>query len=236
VEAQPEVGVARSAQELRRNRRFEVHDVAGVFLFDVDAEVLNLSLDGMALVTSRPLQLGRRYSFRVRHANHAFDVNGVVVWCHLCATQRDNDQEVRPRYHAGVRFEDLPPAADEELVQVIETKAVVSVGQQVLGRFLVSRHSSLLADSELSFVARKVSLSGLLVEAAHDLPLETILPLELNLINGLFTCAGRVAYVEAPRRRPEGPYLIGVELVGKSSEQHSVLEDFISFLIHADPD
>jgi len=228
--------VARSEQEHRLHRRFEVHDISGVFLFDADATVLNLSLGGMALESSHPLQVGRRYSFRIRDGAELVTLSGVVAWCNLRRTRRVEGDEIVPCYHAGVRFEGVLTTTAEELGRLIEGNAVVEVGQRVFGRFRVEENSPLNVATQVDFEVRKISLSGMLVEAEVEVGLETRVQLEVSLANGLYTCRGRVAYARPPQHPWEKRTQIGVEFLDPPPERRLLLEDFIAFLVHADPD
>jgi Tfp pilus assembly protein PilZ len=228
--------VARSEQEHRLHRRFEVHDIAGVFLFDVDATVLNLSLGGMALESTHALQVGRRYSFRIRDGAELVAVSGVVAWCNLRRTRREEGDQIVPCYQAGVRFEGIITSTAEELGRLIEGNAVVEVGQRVFGRFRVEADSPLSVATQVDFEVCKISLSGMLVEAEVEVDLETRVQLEVRLVNGLYACRGRVAYIRPPQRSWEKRTQIGVEFLDPSPERRLLLEDFIAFLVHADPD
>jgi hypothetical protein len=228
--------VTRSDQDQRRYRRFEVHDITGVFLFDVDATVLNLSLGGMALESSHPLQVGRRYSFRIRDGAELVNLSGVVAWCNLRRTRREAGDEIVPCYHAGVRFEGILTATAEELGHLIEENAVVEVGHRIYGRFRVDPDSSLSVESQVDFEVRKISLSGMLVEAEVEVGLETLVQLEVSLVNGLYTSRGRIAFAQPPEHPGENRSRIGVEFLDPSPDRRLMLEDFIAFLVNADPD
>lgn len=228
--------MARGEQEHRLHRRFEVHDITGVFLFDVDAKVLNLSLGGMALESSRSLQVGRRYSFRIRDGAELVTVSGVVAWCNLRRTLRTEGDEVAPCYHAGVRFEGILTSTAEDLGRLIEENAVVEVGQRIYGRFRVEPDSPLSVATQVDFEVRKISLSGMLVETELEVDLEARVQLEVSLVNGLYACRGRVAYARPPQHPWEKRTQIGVEFLDPPPERRLLLEDFIAFLVHADPD
>lgn len=228
--------MTRGEQDQRRYRRFEVHDITGVFLFDVDATVLNLSLGGMALECSRALQVGRRYSFRIRDGAELVNVSGVVAWCNLRRTRRDEGDEIVPCYHAGVRFEVIPTATAEELGHLIEENAVMEVGHRIWGRFHVAPDSPLSVESQVDFEVLKISLSGMLVETEVEVDLETLVQLEVSLVNGLYTCRGRIAFAQPPQPPWEQRSQIGVEFLDPSPDRRLMLEDFITFLVNADPD
>ena len=68
-----------SGSERREHRRYPVEGVRGKLLFTTDAQVLNMSLDGMSIETVSPLKVGREYSLKIEEHGTEMPMSGVVV-------------------------------------------------------------------------------------------------------------------------------------------------------------
>jgi hypothetical protein len=227
-----------SYNETRRHPRYQVEDVEGTFLFNIEVHVLNMSVAGMAVATSHSLQVGRSYSFKIEQSDQQVELFGTVAWCVLRGTRRASEEEedVLPVYHAGVRFDDVLTERAQEIRSLIEQSAVIDVNPRIFGRFRIGRDASVTLDSQVPFEVRKISLSGMLVESLLIADLNTVFPLEMNLANGLFSCQGRVAFVEPPEGSDtEFRARLGIEFIDMTPESASRLENYIAFLVNAEP-
>jgi len=67
--------------------------------------LVNMSISGMAVESSRGLPVGGSWVFRVGTAAVAYEIPGKICWCRLQRTVKIHD-EVRPIYRTGVEFDD----------------------------------------------------------------------------------------------------------------------------------
>lgn len=86
--------------------RYPVDNVMSTLGSGPTAEVLNLSLGGFAVQTSKYLQINRTYSVKLLGPTE-HDLTAEVVWCRLIATLRRDRQQVEPVFRAGFKFRDL---------------------------------------------------------------------------------------------------------------------------------
>ena len=149
-------------KEQRHHPRYELQGIGGTLRFDMNARVLNLSLDGMALETSAWLHVGKSYRLRVGAGDDAVDLDGTVAWCHLVGS---SGRGGGPVYQAGVHFGETLSEKAQRLLSVIRRAGVVGVATRVFGRFKVRREEAVDVAFEHRFEVRRLSLAGLLIEA-----------------------------------------------------------------------
>jgi hypothetical protein len=222
--------------EHRRHRRYEVHDIEGTFLFNLDVNVLNLSLAGMAVETSHRLDVGRRYAFRIRHDNQVVKLHGTVAWSALLSTRRISEEDISPVYHAGIHFEDVLTDSARDLKQLIDENVVLDLQQRLFGRFkMAAGTTTARLSTDIDFEVRKISLSGMLAESSLCAEIGYQLPLQINLADELFSADGRVAYVKPVDSDSEpSRYQLGIEFLSVTTEERRKLAHFIESGIETD--
>jgi hypothetical protein len=219
----------------RRYPRFEVHDVEGVVLYNLQAEVINMSIAGMAVETTRPLDVGRTYAFSIRRGAAGGEVRmpGVVVWCMLHRTRRISETEIAPVYQAGVHFADVLSDNASALLHLIEESVTLDVNRRIFGRFKPNGGATVTIASEIDFEVQKISLSGMLIETSMRAEQEDYLPMEINLPQRRIAFRGRVAYLKAlivPENSPPR-YNIGIEFHDLNAQDRGLLEQFIADMV-----
>jgi Tfp pilus assembly protein PilZ len=221
----------------RRFPRYEVQDVEGTFLYNLQADVLNLSVGGMAVEARKRLDVGRSYMFTIRKLQDTIRLPGRVAWCVLCRTERVSDIEVVPIYHAGIHFEEVLTNRASQLVRLIEESALLDVKRRIFGRFKPGSGTSVTIDSEVDFAVQKISLGGMLIETTLRPEINDIYPMEVLLKDGRINVKGRVAYVGSPIRSDadEAPAIhLGVEFIDLEDNGRGLLEKFITEIIEAE--
>lgn len=216
-------------KEKRRHRRYDVEGVHGRLRMSMDATILNLSVDGMALETHSWLSVGRKYSFKLRRDQDGdIPLTGEVVWCNLVRTARDERGETLPVYRAGVKFDDVLSETAREVRSFIEKKAVVRLDTtRLFGRFRVPDQGADVALDQ-SFEVRRMSFSGMLIEADFVPDLEARFRIELQVAGDDPVRVGvRVAHVKE-LEDPDGTRAaIGVEFLDLTPEAREALATLI---------
>ncbi|MCP4899015.1 MAG: hypothetical protein GY906_18755 [bacterium] len=214
----------------RRYRRYDVKGVDGAFVVRIDVSVINLSAAGMAIETQNSLIVGRSYSFRINHSDREMDVAGRVMWCVLGKTKRA-EGGFAPIFRAGVQFEDVLSETTLQLQRVIENSAVLDPGAQIFGRF-VSEVSGVVDDQpQAQFEVKKISLSGMLVDADVRPRKDDVVPFEITLGESPFGGHGRIAYIDPYPKKDTSRYRVGIEFALLSDTARDNLEEFLSSLI-----
>ncbi|MDX1630976.1 MAG: PilZ domain-containing protein [Thermoanaerobaculia bacterium] len=218
-----------SREERRSHHRFPVEGLSGVLALSLEAEVLDLSLAGMAVEVPVPLTVGKRFAVRIGAGEDQLDLIGTVRWSERSdvegATSREA-QEVQPRYRAGFAFHDILTERAAGLMEFMERNVVLALDRQLFGRLELDgeTRANLEGDFELRLI--RLGLESAVGETPH--PPETGRPceLELNLRGRQFVTPGRVESVRADDG--DGPgYRVEIEFEETPEDQEETLRSFI---------
>jgi PilZ domain len=215
----------------RRDARFAVEGVRGSFLLTADARVVNLSIDGMAIETETPLEVGRTYSLVLARGEHSLRIEGRVVWCSLVRTQRGESDEIHAIYRAGIRFREMLTAGAEQLAEFIRENSVVSLEKRLFGRFRLARDKAATVGAEAEFVVREMSQSGMLIETDLAPRVDSLHHMELRFPDARFEADVRIARLEALNSDPStAPNLhrLGVEFISLDDEARAALSAILA--------
>ena len=211
----------------RRHPRYELQGIGGMLRYDMNARVLNLSLDGMALETSAWLHVGKSYRLKIGSGEEALELDGTVVWCHLVgrSTGKGNGG---PVYQAGVHFGETLSEQALRLLAFVRRAGVIGVSSRIFGRFKVRREEAVDVAFEHRFEVRRVSLSGLLIEADLLPEVGSRFVLEVETRFGTLTSTAEVKSLEqglSPNGEPTSR--IGVGFENLSPEDRTILDKLI---------
>jgi Tfp pilus assembly protein PilZ len=224
------MGAAMGRNNTRRYPRYEVQNVEGTFLYNLQAEILNMSVGGMALETRKALEIKRVYMFTIHKGDETVRIPGRVAWCVLRRTEHISDTEVVPIYHAGIQFDNVLTEQARSLLHVIEESALLDVNQRLYGRFIPSDETRVTIDSEVEFSVIKISLCGMLIETVIWAEVEDIFPMEIQLPDRRINFHGRIAFVGAPPKRENAAKAVhlGVEFLELNNDERQALEQYIA--------
>ncbi|MEE9523298.1 MAG: PilZ domain-containing protein [Thermodesulfovibrionales bacterium] len=213
----------------RRHKRHEVQDVFGSLLFTIDVTVMNMSIDGMAIESSKRLNVGRKYILKIGHSDKVLRLNGKVVWCNLIKAMKTDQGAVVPVYKAGIEFDGVISDKAKDLRNFLEDNVIIKLENRLFGRFKVRLKQSINLDSEYDFHVQTMSQSGMLIETELLPDKESVFDMELKFNGNTISIKGRVVYVKQisePGGKQEKSHL-GIEFVEFDEEAKKVLEDFI---------
>lgn len=212
----------------RRQDRFSTENVHGNFSYAVEAEVLNLSLGGLAVRTNTQLSIGRKYRFHLGTAADSVQLTGAVRWCRMSGTVKQETGDIVPVYDAGISFDDVLTGKAEELLEFMEKNITLDLKRRIAGRFKVEATGPVVLESDSEYLVKQVSISGMMIESEVALKPDTELGLEMRLGRRKFTSSGRIIYLAEIAIQDETlRYRIGVEFTKTSQAMKQVLEDFI---------
>jgi len=215
----------------RRHKRYSVDGIRGNVLYTSDIEVLNISLDGVAVETTRRLELNRDYTFKVRYKDTSLDLKGRVVWAVLISKEKKDTVAFAPVYRAGIKFANVSSEKAGLLQRFIEEHRVKTLETRLGGgRFEIANSQDVKVDLPRKYEVKRVSLSGMLIETEYPLDLDTKHGIELFLNEETMHFTGRVAYCETIRTDEKSRYGIGVEFVEMSDNDRKSLKDFLDTL------
>jgi hypothetical protein len=216
--------------EKRRHKRFVVEGIEGTLMFTTDVEILNISINGVALRAKRRLEIGREYTLKLEYKDRIVSLAGVVVWSVLSELHRDKHAENVPFYKAGMKFTDVISNKMAKLLEFIETYKLTEE-HRLNVRFSVTSPDKAILGGPYNYQVKKISGSGMLIETDMPLDLEERLPMEFfpegeNPIKFM----GRIAScIEITSAVPKH-YDIGVEFVEMAKDDESRLKQFIETL------
>jgi hypothetical protein len=150
-----------SSPKDRRNRpRHGLENVQGNLLFSNTCKVLNLSGTGVAVETEVVLRPGRSYAVKIDYEERQIALDGIVAWCRLRGTRKNEEGESVPYYAAGIELQsDLTDKAEEILPMLLER------GSLHLERRLAAHVTPEGTDATAPAKVVEVSRSGLRMES-----------------------------------------------------------------------
>ncbi len=227
--ARSKAGGFEEESERRACERHLVEGVQGIFLSNIDARVVNLSLDGIAVETNHYLQVGREYALKLNRGDENIPLRGSVVWCSLVRTTKDEKLEVLPVYRAGIHFEQALSGPATNLHQFIEENAVISLEKRLFGRFKTKSDESADVQYEARFVVRQLSQSGMQIQTDVLPAVDSSVELEMILDSKLFQAAGRIVHAQQRKRQGEQRLRVevGIEFPKLSVAAQRTLDEFI---------
>jgi hypothetical protein len=215
----------------RRYRRFVVEGLQGNVLYTSDLEILNISIDGAAIETTKRLELNREYTFKINYKDNYLSIKGRVVWAILITKEIRQAGKSVPVYRAGVAFSDTVSEKAHMLMDFIEESRIKRLGQRLGGvRFKIARSDNIKIDLPYRYTVKKISLSGMLAETEYPLELDSYHDIELFLNEHPVRIVGRV--VNCEQLQPDTPikYGIGIEFIQISDNQSNMLRNYLSTL------
>ena len=223
--------MARRKSEKRRYKRHVVDGLHGNVLFPSDIQVLNISVDGAAIETSKWLDLNREYTLKIKFKENVLSLKGRVVWAVLTSKEKKGSGEVTPVYRAGVKFTDVLNERTKMLMSFIEDNKIRTLEKRLAGvRFKISAPQNMQIDYPHKYEVKKVSLSGMLVDTECPLDLDTHYAIELFLNADILNIVGRVANCAEVKSEKNAKYETGIEFVRLSDKDRELLENFLDSL------
>ncbi|MEA2692636.1 MAG: hypothetical protein QOJ16_2023 [Acidobacteriota bacterium] len=191
--------------ERRNHPRRQVAGVGGFLRVKTEAEVLNLSLTGVAVATASHLAMGETYRVLLRQGARRLELGATVARSTLRASRAG-----QPIYEMGLEFLEVLSERGQEMARFLAEHAEPEMGGRLSERFLPPPGTLAEIEREEAFDLRSISPSGLAIETAADLEPGREVALEVRMERpGMgFAVAGRVVY-----RLPVTPgrFRLGIE-------------------------
>lgn len=186
-------------RERRLRRRHGLEDVRGSLLFSYQCRIVNLSAGGLAVESAAPLATGRSYTLKVDHDGRQIPLSGTVAWCRLQGTRKDQEGDSVPVYAAGIELGEDSRSRGLEVLPLLAERGVIQLERRLSGH-LVPRGTSGEDAPPATVVVRRVSRSGLVVDAPFSPDPGDVLDLWIGLEEGGLALTARVRRV-----RPASP-------------------------------
>jgi hypothetical protein len=218
-------------RERRRHKRYNVAGVRGNVRFLADLKLVNVSVDGAAIETSRRLDLNREYKFMVDYKGTPLEARGLVVWSQLVQGEKTKEGDVVPLYRSGVKFLDTLGEKTTDLMKFIDDNRVRTPERRLGGvRCKISQPQNITVGYPYEYLVKEISLSGMEIETEHALDPDSRHEMELMLNDKVLTITGRVVTcVKVPSEKTV-KYDIGVEFLEMPADVRELLSHFIDTL------
>ncbi|MEJ2601456.1 MAG: PilZ domain-containing protein [Anaerolineales bacterium] len=199
-------------------------------LFHESVKLLDISIGGASIRSSRRFHMGGEYVFKFDLKGRFVSVKGVIVWEKLSGTKKISEEEVMPVYTAGIKFTDVVTDAALELRQFLVDKLKE---RRVAGvRLKFHTPESTLLSFKEDCVVKDLSIGGMQIVMGQKPSVETACSFDLvlagneNPVHG----EGKVAYcIEPTEEIPQG-YWVGVEFLEMGEEDKLRVSRFLERL------
>lgn len=214
--------------EHRRSERYDVEEIHGNVLYPADLDILNISVDGAAIETTKRLAVNREYIFKVKYRDTFLNLRGLVVWALLISKETKDSKTFTPVYRAGIRFADTLNEKAKILMDFIAENKTKAFEHRLGGmRFIVGNSEDVKIEVPYEYMVKKLSLSGMLVETDDPFDLESHREVEILLNANILKITGRIAYCKKIDESDIAKYDIGIEFVNISDDDKRILSDFL---------
>ena len=218
----------------RRYRRYVVDGIHGNLLYSSDLEVLNISIDGAAIETTKRLELNREYTFKIRYKDVNLTLKGRVIWAILISKEKKDSKTAIPVYRAGVAFSYTLSEKANMLHDFIEENKIRTFENRIGSvRFKITKTENIKIDLPHRYKVKKISLAGMLAETEYPLEIDSHHDIELFLNDSVVNIVGRIANCEKLDTEKTVMYDTGIEFMQMSDRDIKLLENYLETLENA---
>ncbi len=216
-------------EEKRIHKRFIVKGIHGNLLYPADVKVLDISLDGVAIETTKWPDLKREYTLKIKYKEGILKLRGRIVWANLSSPKKTSSGEVIPIYRAGMRFNnDTLTENTTSLINFIEENKIRTLEKRITGvRFKIAAPENIQLDYPYKYEVKRMSLSGMLIEIENPLDLNSRYDIELFINENVVKVEGRVANCTEIKMESGAVYDIGIEFVKLPDNDMELLKKFL---------
>lgn len=216
-------------KEQRKFKRCNVDGIHGNMLFSSDVNIVNISIDGSAIETTRRLNIDKEYTLKIKYKDNLLNLKGCVVWSILSHTETRKNGEVVPIYKSGIRFTNVLSEKSSNLLRFIDENKTESIEKRLLGvRFKIKRVGDAMIDYPYEYNVKRLSQSGMLIETDNVFDVDSSHDMEIFLDNKILPVFGRVVNCVESTSEKLTRYDIGIEFVRMSEEDKIFLKDFLN--------
>lgn len=218
-------------KERRRNKRYEVQGVKGLLTLSLDVKILNMSLDGAAVETTKMLIVNKDYSIKFFQNDQSLDLRGRVMWSTLNRTFKSPAGDIIPVFTSGLQFLNVLDDKARSIINFIKSNRIVTLERRILGRFNMVSENALINYPQ-DFIVKKLSISGMLIETDSRLEPEAMVDMTVAIRDKKeITLTGRVANITVLEDESK-ICRIGIEFLKLNPEDRSSLKEYLDSLNH----
>jgi c-di-GMP-binding flagellar brake protein YcgR len=213
-------------KEQRRHKRFTVEGIRGSMLFAPDMRILNISIGGAAIETTKRLNPGSEYTLKLEDSGKTLILKGNIAWSVISESKKGLRGEIIPMYKAGLQFTNVMTEKTAQLIEFIESRK--NVDEARLCGLRVNIDSPHRAALDFPYKVKKISMGGMQIETEQPLVAEERFHMEALLEEDrAIQFMGRIAYCNEVG---EGRYNTGIEFLEMQDESKQTLIQYIQGL------
>ena len=91
--------------ERRKHKRVSVKGIQGNIPYSLNTRIINISLGGVAVETTKNLKRNKEYGLKINHKGNALRLSGRVIWAVLTRIEKKESGDIRAVYKAGIKFQ-----------------------------------------------------------------------------------------------------------------------------------
>jgi hypothetical protein len=224
----------------RRYPRFAVEgmDIRSKMMFAEPIQLSNISVGGACIITKTPLRAGHSILIRMNRDKIKRPILGTIVW-NSQGSGVSYAGGVNPQlYRSGIQFKEVRPGTLVQLKDfmriagVPEEKAYDKIYTPVALRYTVISDEKAILNYTSVFRVKKISLSGMLVEAIDALEIGRKYPMALFLPHesSPVVFQGRIAS-QVPGSGEQYGFDLGIEFCNLLEPEKTKLKRFIAGLL-----
>lgn len=214
-----------SKRKSHRNHHRPTQEVEGALVLEVEARLLDLSVNGVAVETAVPLEVGQRYRLKLEDLDHSLELAGTVAWCRPQRPPQGEDGGAPPVYQSGLELAGMLTDKARQLLALMGDN-LLRPETRLSDRFAMELPAPVTLETERPFRLKEMSGSGLLVETDLAPAEGGAVRVQIHLDGGVVEAGGRVMRVRpaaASDREAQGRHEIGVELLEVPAEGRGLL-------------
>lgn len=209
----------------RRYPRVQNPPVVGSLTFRTEAQLVDISKDGVGVEAYAPLPPRSTYRMTIRNGGQRLELRGKSIWSHLIETREADDGGVEPVYRAGLRLEEASPNHSNHIKEFLTVTEARPVGHHATQRYRPTRRSTVQISADSGFVVRTISRAGALLETESFSSHGSTLELSMMLPTGYLDVVGRLVQTYRGVNDAGRPCTrIAVEFEDLSGEGHRQIE------------
>jgi c-di-GMP-binding flagellar brake protein YcgR len=213
-------------KDQRRHKRYTVEGIRGTMLFAPDMRILNISIGGAAIETTKRLNPGSEYTLKLEDVGKTLTIKGVIAWSVISQGSKGPRGEFVPMYRAGIQFTNIMTENTARLIEFIEGHKKVDEAR--LCGLRVNIDSPHRAALDFPYKVKKISMGGMQIETEQPLAADERFQMEVLLEEDkAIQFVGRIAHCNEVE---EGRYTTGIEFVEMAEGNKQTLIQYIQGL------
>jgi c-di-GMP-binding flagellar brake protein YcgR len=174
-------------RNMRKHKRFKLDllDLSSKMSLVSKVELIDISLGGVALKADKKLNIGKECLIKLGYEGKLIHVKGIVVRSELSGIEEKADGETATIYSVGIFFKDESTSKVKDFLDSIENNKKTQVPEQTDWfyrdiRFCITTSGEKVLDLPTEFGIKEISQSGVIIQTAHQLNIDSMVLLELS--------------------------------------------------------